>query len=127
MLDRIADGRTDLVFDYVSAGHVASSKDGNGVSLMPFGGPGEAAAIAFFGGLFLVAVSRGFVAIRSHQVDRHREWMIRAFAIAIGIATGRVVSAVFDIALTPVGLEPKSLFVLSLWTGWAVTLGAGEL
>lgn len=34
MFDRIADGRTDLVFDHVSQGHPADSRDGNGVSLM---------------------------------------------------------------------------------------------
>lgn len=34
MLDRIADGRTDLVFDYVSEGHDANSKDGKGASLI---------------------------------------------------------------------------------------------
>ena len=34
MLDRISDGRTDLVFDYVQAGHSAKSTDGDGVSLI---------------------------------------------------------------------------------------------
>ena len=34
MLDRIADGRTDLVFDYVSEGRAANSRDVNGVSLI---------------------------------------------------------------------------------------------
>lgn len=34
MLDRIADGRTDLVFEYVAAGHPATSKDQNGVPLI---------------------------------------------------------------------------------------------
>ena len=34
MLDRIADGRTDLVFDYLSEGHAANSRDGTGVSLI---------------------------------------------------------------------------------------------
>lgn len=34
MLDRISDGRTDLVFDYVSQGQPANSKDNNGVSLI---------------------------------------------------------------------------------------------
>ena len=33
MLDRISDGRTDLVFDYLSEGHPASSKDPDRVSL----------------------------------------------------------------------------------------------
>lgn len=34
MIDRIADGRTDLVFDYVTEGRPATSKDRNGTSLM---------------------------------------------------------------------------------------------
>lgn len=34
MLHEIADGRTDLVFDYVAAGHPANSTDENGVSLL---------------------------------------------------------------------------------------------
>jgi hypothetical protein len=34
MLDRIIDGRTDLVFDYLSEGHPANSTDRNGVSLI---------------------------------------------------------------------------------------------
>jgi len=34
MLDRIIDGRTDLVFDYLSNGHAADSKDTNGVFLI---------------------------------------------------------------------------------------------
>lgn len=34
MLERISDGRTDLVFDYLEAGHAANSKDANGVSLI---------------------------------------------------------------------------------------------
>ena len=34
MLDRIADGRTDLVFDYLAEGHSATSTDRNGVALI---------------------------------------------------------------------------------------------
>jgi len=34
VIDRIADGRTDLVFDYIGEGHPATSKDGNGTSLI---------------------------------------------------------------------------------------------
>lgn len=94
---------------------------------MPYGGWGEASAIALFGGLFLVAVGRAVVAIRRRQVARHREWMIRAFAVAIGVSTIRVAGPVLDIALTPAGVAPPVLFVLSLWTGWAITLGAAEV
>jgi ankyrin repeat protein len=34
MLDRIAEGRTDLVFDYVAAGHAATTRDCDGVALI---------------------------------------------------------------------------------------------
>ena len=34
MLERIVDGRTDLVFEYLKAGYPADSKDANGVSLI---------------------------------------------------------------------------------------------
>ena len=34
MLDKIADGRTDLALDYVASGHAANSVDANGVSLI---------------------------------------------------------------------------------------------
>ena len=34
IFDQIADGRTDLVFDHVTAGHAATSKDRDGVSLL---------------------------------------------------------------------------------------------
>lgn len=34
MIDRIADGRTDLVFEYVAGGNRANAKDKNGVSLI---------------------------------------------------------------------------------------------
>lgn len=34
MLERIADGRTDLVFDYLAQGGAADSRDGGGVSLI---------------------------------------------------------------------------------------------
>ena len=95
--------------------------------LMPYGGTSEVIATALFGGFCLAAVCRAFLAIRRRQVARHREWMIRAFAIAIGIPTIRVVGGVFDIVLTPAGYRSPEIFVLSFWTGWLITLGAAEL
>ncbi len=34
LLHRIADGRTDLVFDYLATGNAATSVDGSGTSLI---------------------------------------------------------------------------------------------
>ncbi len=93
--------------------------------LMPYGGWVEAAAIALFGGLFLVALGKAIVAIRRGQVARHREWMIRAFAVGIGISTVRVVGAAVDITLTPAGMGPRVLFVFSVLDGMAAHRGRG--
>ncbi len=94
--------------------------------LMPYGGWGEALAIALFGGLFLAAVAKGYLAIRARQIARHREWMIRVFALAVAISTVRIVAGLLDIALAPAGISPRTLFVISLWTGWITTIAAAE-
>ncbi|PYR57863.1 MAG: hypothetical protein DMF91_18505 [Acidobacteria bacterium] len=95
--------------------------------LVPFAGATEAIAIAVFGGLFLFAIGRAFVLIRAGRVASHREWMLRAFAIAIGISTVRVFGAIFDVALTPAGFRTDVSFVLAIWAGWVTTLGAAEI
>ena len=48
IFDQIADGRTDLVFDYVAAGHAATSADKDGVSLLQWCSyHGDVSAIKF--------------------------------------------------------------------------------
>lgn len=59
--------------------------------VIPYSGWGERVLIALFGSLFLFALVKGFVHIRAGRVDLHREWMIRAFAIALAIATQRMI------------------------------------
>jgi hypothetical protein len=47
--------------------------------------------ISLFGTVFLVALAKGFVHIRAGRVALHREWMMRAFATALSIATQRLI------------------------------------
>lgn len=94
--------------------------------LIPYGGLGEAVAVVLFGVTLLVAIAVAFVAIRRRQIARHREWMIRVFALTIAIATQRLAFAAIDFALTPFGVPPPDQFVLSVWTAWLVTLAAAE-
>ena len=92
--------------------------------LFPYGGPGARAAIIFFDTPFLFALVRAFIAIRRHDVRRHREWMIRVFAIALGIATVRVVGLVL------IGISGGSFHDsagISFWTGWGLNYAAAEL
>ena len=94
---------------------------------VPYAGKSEALLIAVVATLLLTAVGRAFVAIRRGHVARHREWMLRVFAVALGIATARVIGAVLDVALAPVGIRAATAFVLALWLGWGLTVGAAEL
>jgi len=93
---------------------------------VPFQFTGAIASSApiLFGVLFLIALVRAFVAIRQHDAARHREWMIRAFSIAIGISTVRIVAAV----LVLITRGPSfALLGMSFWIGWTLTFAAGEL
>jgi uncharacterized protein (TIGR02246 family) len=111
----------------VAAGLVAALTGFYFGVLVPYGGIGETAAISLFGGLFVFALVRAYFAIRGREVKLHREWMIRAVAVVLGVPMVRVVGAFLDVALTPWGVAPADLFVLSLWTGWGLALLAGEL
>jgi uncharacterized membrane protein len=95
--------------------------------LHPFAGRGEAISITLISSFFLYALGRAFAAIRGKDVARHREWMLRGFAAAIGIATVRVVAFPIDLLLSPAGYGPADLFVLAIWVGWLLTLGSAEL
>ncbi len=94
--------------------------------LLPWGGAGEVIGVTLAGASFLAAVSLAFFAIRRGEVARHREWMIRAFAVALGISTVRVVAVVFDLTLTPAGVRTPEIFVLCIWTGWLLTIAMAE-
>ena len=95
--------------------------------LMPYAGRAEGAAIALFGGLFLLALLRAYRAIRRGDVPRHGEWMIRAFALALAISVVRVLGGVLDLTLSPAGVSPQAVFVLAIWAGWILSLGAAEI
>ena len=93
---------------------------------MPYGGIGEAIVVALTGALFLFAMGRAFVAIRRKQITVHREWMLRALSVALGISVVRIVAGVYDLAFSPAGYSLDVLFVWSMWTGWAIAIGVAE-
>ncbi len=59
--------------------------------VIPFSGWGERVIIGLFGSLFPFALVRGFLHVRAARVALHREWMIRAFAMGLSIATMRLI------------------------------------
>lgn len=98
MLDRIAEGRTDLVFDFLAQGHAADSADTGGVSLMQWCAyHGDVSAIRFL-------LSRGAsLAALGENLDLngavfHGHWQLVQFVIEQGADVNRPMP---DTAETP--------------------------
>jgi hypothetical protein len=60
--------------------------------VFPAGGWIESVVIGVFGSLFLAALVLGVVHGRARRITLHREWMIRAFATGLAIATTRLIA-----------------------------------
>ena len=84
MIDRIADGRTDLVFDYIAAGHPAASKAADGTPLINW--------CAYYGDVsavkFLLANGETLQSIGAdlglHAAAFHGHWRLCQFLIEKG-------------------------------------------
>ena len=92
----------------------------------PVGGIIEASATIFFDCFFLVALVNAFLHIRRREVALHREWMIRAMSIALGIATTRPVMGLFFATSRLTGLTPHQFFGFAFSIGFSTTYLTGE-
>jgi hypothetical protein len=97
------------------------------MSRHPIGGALEASGTVFFDAFFLFALTWAFVHIRRGQIALHREWVIRAMSIALGIATVRPVMGIFFATSSLTGLKPHDFFGIAFWIGFTITYIAGEL
>jgi uncharacterized membrane protein len=91
--------------------------------LFSFGGLPEASAAVLFGLWFLTCLVLAVRAIRRDDIVHHRRWMIRAFAIGIGIGTIRIWLALLQI----VGVGEASSFGPAFWISFPLHVVAGEL
>lgn len=84
LLDAIADGRTDLVFDYLAEGHPASSKDSGGVSLIEWCAYyGDVSAIRYLlaNGASIKSLGKD---VGLNGACFHGHWRLASFAIEHG-------------------------------------------
>ena len=89
-----------------------------------FGGISTQTATVFFGVIFLFSLAKAIFHIRRKEVGLHREWMIRTFALAMGVASIRVFIALFTI-LSDLGLE--QVFGASFWLGFGTNMVVAEI
>lgn len=90
----------------------------------PYGGAIEGSAAIVFGLYFMVALIVAFRAIRIRDVAEHRRWMIRAFAVALGVATIRVWVGLFQLAglMSIPDNTGTEWFGVAFWLAWCCTL-----
>jgi uncharacterized membrane protein len=93
---------------------------------MAIGGPIESAATTLYGALFLFALLQGFLTIRRGNAARHREWMIRGFAIGSAVTTTRPIVGFFFATSRITHWTPHDFFGPAFWLGFTVQAIAAE-
>lgn len=90
---------------------------------MNIGGANETAATTLYSIVFLFCISKAYLLARRREITRHREWMIRAYAVGLGVATTRpIVGAFFAFRR----LTPHEFFGIAFWLGFTTTFMAAE-
>jgi uncharacterized membrane protein len=90
---------------------------------MNIGGPNETAATTLFAIVFLYCLIKAYLHIRRKEVARHREWMIRAFGVGLGVAMTRPIVGIFFAFRR---LTPHEFFGIAFWLGFTTTFLAAE-
>lgn len=101
----------------------------SGLALLekPVGGAAEVTAILFYDALFLVALTKAYVYARRRQIALHREWVIRAMSVAVGVATVRPIMGAFFATARLTGMTPHQFFGIAFWIGLTLTYVIGEM
>ncbi|HEY1337793.1 MAG TPA: DUF2306 domain-containing protein [Bryobacteraceae bacterium] len=94
---------------------------------MAVGGGLETAATFVFGTLFLFAFGKAWAAIRARRLAEHRRWMIRGYAIGLGVATVRPIVGAFFATSRFTHLTPHDFFGVAFWLGFIISLAMGEV
>jgi uncharacterized membrane protein len=96
------------------------------VGMPAIGGVNQAAATTLFATFFLFALGKAFWHIRRREIALHRQWMIRAFATGLAVATIRPIIGFFFATSRLTGLTPHEFFGTAFWLGFTVQLLAAE-
>ncbi len=97
-----------------------------------WGGAPQAAATVVFGCWFLACLVLAFRAIRRDVVHQHRRWMVRAFAVGIGIGTIRIWVGIFEGVEQAIsgGTSPATpdpaMFGVAFWLAFTMHVATGE-
>ena len=93
------------------------------------GGLDEKAAIALFGTFFLISLAKALWHALRREFARHREWMIRGYAIGLAVATIRPIMGTFFAVALMTGHKPQpaEFFGTAFWIGFTLQSVAAEI
>ncbi|HVW76784.1 MAG TPA: DUF2306 domain-containing protein [Alloacidobacterium sp.] len=91
------------------------------------GGWIERSAVLFFNSLFLFSLVRAWRFMRQGDSDHEQQWMARAVAILLGIATTRPVMGVFFATSSLTHWTPRQFFGIAFWIGFSINTIAIEV
>jgi uncharacterized membrane protein len=89
-----------------------------------FGGYIETSAVTIFGSFFLFSLVKAFLHIKKKEFVQHREWMIRAYAIGLAVASMRPLIGLF-FAFTD--MKFKDFFGIIFWIAFILHALVAEL
>jgi uncharacterized membrane protein len=89
----------------------------------PGDGPLLTALRLVFGSATVVSVALGLRAVLRRDVDRHRAWMLRGYAIAMGAGTQLLTTLAWVVLVGPPGELARALV---MGAGWVINLAVAE-
>lgn len=93
--------------------------------LLPvFGSLSTRVGLVVASSFFLLALFKGYTSVRRGQYAIHREWMIRAFAIGLGISTFRVLIPL--LMIPPIRASFPEAWDTVVWLGFVINVTAAE-
>jgi uncharacterized membrane protein len=114
-------GRVFLIASLVGVGSAVAF-----VPMLPvYGSFATRVGVVVAASYFLVSLVQGYRHIRRRQIAQHREWMIRMFAVGLGIST-------FRLLLPPLMMPPLSAtfpeaWDTAVWLGFVMNAAVAEV
>ncbi|HMD21479.1 MAG TPA: DUF2306 domain-containing protein [Alloacidobacterium sp.] len=97
------------------------------MSTYAIGGWVERSAVFFFNSLFLYSLFRAWQYRRNSDIQLKQQWLTRAGAILLGIATTRPVMGIFFATSTLTHLKSQQFFGIAFWIGFSINTLTIEL
>ena len=110
----------------ICSGIIGTSALAMSFGMPAIGGVNQAAATTLFGAFFLFALAKAFWHIRRREITLHRQWMIRAYAVGLAVATIRPIIGFFFATSRLTHLTPHEFFGTAFWLGFTLQLIAAE-